>query len=264
MNSLTNEEINQLIQKIRREYSEFGKLNPKLFPILPFEERYSHALKTKSNLAIFINEEVKFLEKLKSIHEENKKKAEIKKSPTINRILDEHEKLLEKYPRIFINSDVRNELNYFYGAIVNFVDNELQLLIKLFKGTPEMKLFADSIAQLEKLGHRINGKNSIRIQAHIDLIVSVKSDKSQIEQDTQLILKDTCISLKNIVVSLNHCLNKKLISVERILHIRDDMSPEMYKKYNAVPIGEAIKNIKNLAINIIKDFRMAEIVGDIS
>ncbi len=63
---LSDAEIKAILEKIRSEYREQGKLNPKSFDLAGFEKRYLQVLQYRTSVTKFLNEEIVFLEQLKS------------------------------------------------------------------------------------------------------------------------------------------------------------------------------------------------------
>lgn len=70
MKELSEAETKAILEKIRSEYKEHGKLNPKAFDQSGFEQRYLQILKLRGNITKFLTEEVTFLEQLKSKFQE--------------------------------------------------------------------------------------------------------------------------------------------------------------------------------------------------
>ncbi len=260
MAELSDLEIQAIVTKIREEYKHYAKENPKMFKLLPFEERYTEVLRSRANIQSFLHAEVEFLEKLKQLHEENKKKAEIRNSNTIEKIIQEQEEKIKHYPKIDFHPSARNDLKYFYGAMVEFVENELVLLNRIFKGTPEIRTLQDHFIVIERIGVRYKTNPSMRIVEHINTINNFRGNSSKIEQDTQVIIRDTCIALKNLILNLDDILHKNRFHEERT-PIEEKDPPKLKALYEGLNNSKTIQKIIDRCKGIIADFRMEGILG---
>lgn len=252
---LTQEEVQALLNKIREEYQKIGSVNPSV-KLHQFEQRYLLHLKERGNIEKFLSEEMIFLEQLKDRLKVRRAKREAAEAPTINKIIEENESRLTKYPKIDFHLYAKNEIKYLYGAISDFAQNDLQLLYKIFKGTPEIRLFDDYIFQIERIGSPKKGILSARINDHIQVLNIANGNHVKIEQESQILLRDSCIALKNIVQTIEDCLkgNKIRLSNEIIFHEKEDA--HLSTNFNGITHGTAIQKIMQTASQIIVDFRM--------
>lgn len=103
MEPLQSSEIKAVLDKLRTEYSENSKKNPKAFDLKAFESRLTMILQQKGNLSLFLKDEIQFLETLKAKQKEIEDKKQAAKGDTINKILEEQEaKLKNTRELIFI------------------------------------------------------------------------------------------------------------------------------------------------------------------
>lgn len=96
MEPLQSSEIHAVLEKLRTEYSEHSKKNPKIFDLKAFESRLTMILQQKGNLAQFLKDEIQFIETLKAKHKELEDKKHAAKGETINKILEEQEAKTQK------------------------------------------------------------------------------------------------------------------------------------------------------------------------
>lgn len=260
MAELSDSEIQAIVEKIRNEYKHYAKENPKMFKLLPFEERYTEVLRSRANIQSFLHAEIEFLEKLKHLHEEHKRKAEIMRHSAIDRILTEQEEKIKHYPKIDFHPLARNDLKYFYGAMVEFAENELVLLNRIFKGTPEIRVLQDHFITIERIGVRYKNTPSMRITEHINTINNFRGNSSKIEQDTQIIIRDTCLALKNLILNLDEILHKKRFHEGKTL-IEEKDSIKLKALYEGLNNSQTIQKIIDRCKGIIIDFRMEGILS---
>jgi hypothetical protein len=260
MPDLSDSEVKAILEKIRSEYNQYAKENPKMFRLLPFEERYTEVLRSRGNIQNFLHAEIEFLEKLKKIHQENVKKAEAQRHSTLDKIIEEQEQKIKHYPKIDFHPAARNDLKFFYGAIVEFVENELLLLNRIFKGTPEIRLLQDHFINIERVGVRYKNTPSVRILEHISTINNFRGNTSKIEQDTQIIIRDTCIALKNLILILEDILHKNRFHEEKT-PIEEKDSSKLKALYEGLNNSKTIQKIIDRCKGIISDFRMEGILS---
>ncbi|MBE7412434.1 MAG: hypothetical protein L6Q54_08020 [Leptospiraceae bacterium] len=261
MSSLDSIEIKKILEKLRSEYSTFSKENPTIFKSLPFEERYTQVLKAKGNIENFLKDEIVFFEKLKEKHNELQAKKEALKGDTLNRILDEIEERLQKYPRIEFHPLAKKEMKYFYGAIMDFVNSEVPALYAIFRGTPEMNLFSDTLSNIERFGYSRKGLPSVGINEHIKSLLDANGNNTKIEKDTQTILKDISLNLKSLTTNLKDSIEKKRISPNYVLQINEKDYPNSFQNFQGKTALAAVDMILAKIKGIIVDFRMDAIVG---
>jgi len=260
-NQLTDAEIKSILEKIRSEYRENAKLNPKSFDLAGFEKRYLQILQMKGNITQFLNEEVLFLEQIKTKIKQIAEKKEIQKAETLNKIMDDNLERLSAYPKIDFHALAKPEMRYFYGAMVDFCEKEVPTLMYIFKGTPEYSQIQDPIMAIERAGLTRKGIPPVRIQDLIRQLMDSNGNMSQMERATQNLLKDTCISLKGLIVALERIQKDKRILPDKLIQLQEKLDPNAYREYQAKPFGETLQKILEKTKKIIRDFRMNAIVG---
>ncbi|EKR65003.1 hypothetical protein LEP1GSC036_4419 [Leptospira weilii str. 2006001853] len=261
MEPLQSSEIKAVLEKLRTEYSENSKKNPKIFDLKAFESRLTMILQQKGNLAQFLKDEIQFIETLKAKHKELEDKKQAAKGETINKILEEQEAKLKKYQKIDFHPLAKPEIRYFYGAILSFAETELPALIYVFKGTPEFAIFKDMITVIERMGISRRGMPSIRINEHIKALLDANGNQSAMEKDGQNILKEVCIALKETITSIRECMEKKRVSQTLSIKMDEREFPKAVESYQNLVFGIALEKIIVRADTIIRDFRMVEITG---
>ncbi|MBK8396781.1 MAG: hypothetical protein IPL26_16320 [Leptospiraceae bacterium] len=261
MPELSNKEIESLLLKIRNEYRTFAQESPNIFKLSPFEERYTQVLRSRGSLELFFKDELIFLEQLKTKHKALKARKEASHGTTINKIIEENETRILKYNKIDFHPLAKNELKYFYGAISNFVETDLQLLYQIFRGTAEINSIHDSIIQLERIGLNRKGQFPFRISEHMKILASPTVNQGKVEQDIQAIMKEGCMALKNIAHYLEDAEKNKKINMKIIFKFNEKDYPELFKKYNGISFDTGAEMIIVNCNNIIIDFRMDGILG---
>ncbi|PJZ69782.1 hypothetical protein CH373_10890 [Leptospira perolatii] len=259
--ALSDQEIKSVLEKLRGEYRDGAKNAPKLFDLKAFEQRYTHILQHRGNVDLFLKEEVDFLEKVKAKHQELLEKRNAAKGETIGKILSEHEEKLQKYPKIDFHPLARPEMRYFYGAIVNFAETELPVLIHIFRGTPEFASFQDAVSVVERLGVTRRGMPSLRISEHIKSLLDANGNQSAMERDTQNILKEVSIALAGLAKNAVDCLTKNRVSERMTVQVSDRDSPKAAEAYKNLLFAIALEKIIVRAESIVRDFRMGELAG---
>ncbi len=258
---LSEFEIKTLLEKIRSEYQEHGKLNPKAFDQAGFETRYLQVLKLRGNVSKFLADEVSFLEQLKGKFQEIVTKKEAAKGATLNRIMDESIAKLEKYSKIDFHPVAKAELRYFYGAMVQFAESELPVLIYIFKGTPEYTFLQDSVVTLERIGVSRRGMPSLKIQEVTKSLLDANGNPAVIEKVAQALLRDGCLALRQVAITIEDLMSKNRISADMLVQITDREYPKAYAAYSGKRFGRSLEMIAERCKEIIQDFRMNSLLG---
>lgn len=253
---ISPDEIKKTIEKIREEYTRYAPLHPAGFKLLEFESRYTQILKEKGDIEKFLLIEIEFLERMKHVYNIQKKKAEIVRNSPLNKIIDEQEQKFLHFPKIEFHPFARREMKFFYGAVKRFVEREIGVLEFIFKGTPEMGEFKESISLIEKTGKSFRNTTPIRITEHILKITERNGDPDFVEKESQTIIKDTCIGLKNLEEKIQLILLEKKINPDLILSFTYNPEREDLEIYRNLTFGEALQKISDACREILTAFRM--------
>ncbi|XDD54671.1 hypothetical protein AB3N62_02370 [Leptospira sp. WS4.C2] len=256
MKELSEAETKAILEKIRAEYQEHGKLNPKAFDQTGFEQRYLQILKLRGNITKFLTEEVTFLEQLKSKFQELAARKEAAKAQTLNRIMDESIEKLANYKKVDFHPLAKVETRYFYGAMLDFAETELPVLIYIFKGTPEYSFLQDAVLQVERIGMTRRGLPSMKMQEFIKTLLDANGNNIVIEKASQNLLKDGCIALKNITVAVQDLVSKNRINPDMIVQVNEKEYPNAHSTFGGKKFGESLTRITERCKQIIQDFRM--------
>ena len=253
---LSNEEILDISKKIRNEYSKYAKNNPILFNVSEFEKRYELTISSNGNISIFLNEELKYFLELKKKYY----LIQVKENQTaFNQISENLEKQISKYPLIDFHPIARKELKYFLGAINQMIENEFVILETIFKGTASYYNMKNQIIFIEDFGRTKKNQYSKQIIEYTTLLNQKKSNvtNSLIEKNTQLILKTACFELKKLIDSLNFALEDNAVSKSFKI---ESLKIKKTNDYFFLSYYDATKKVIENMIEIIKDFRMDQIV----
>lgn len=128
--SLTEEEVAQAIDKIRRLYDDYIITFMKPFKMKKaFEDRYFDARKRRIDLTRFVYAELEMVQRLKAREEEKiaeaeerrfKRLARQKRSDAralVERVAEEHRKRIEKYPDFEVDPRASFEVTKLFGAL---------------------------------------------------------------------------------------------------------------------------------------------------
>lgn len=261
MEHLSKQEIEKAINKLRQEYEALAKQDSKIFNVYPFEKRYTEVLVQRASIQRFIRDEIIFLDQLKSKFLAKKKKQEAQKGETLDKIIQSQEAKIKKYKKIDVHPLVKNEIKYFYGAIVEFTQNEIQFLYKLLRGTPEMNHIQEPVYVIEKIGVTRPGKLSSKMSEHMNMLQDSRGNQNIVEKESQLLLRETCKALFDIANMLEDFLRTKRVKPEQTIHFTEHDPKDMASKYKDYTNQMAIDEIIIRAHQIIFDFRMDSLVG---
>ena len=116
---ISNNEIADLLRKLREKYFEYSAIDPVWFNVDAFQERYEMAIRNRMNLEAFLLAEVANFETTKENYDKKKSESENKDSfaQKIDVIMEENFGKIKKYPEINFHPDAGFEIMHFYGAL---------------------------------------------------------------------------------------------------------------------------------------------------
>ena len=183
------------------------------------------------------------------------------KGETIDKILNEQQAKIKKYKKIDFHPLVKAEIKYFYGAIVDFTNHEVQFLYRIFRGTPEMNQIQDPMYIIEKVGLTRGGKLSPKMSEHMNMVQDAKGSNSIVERESQLLLRETCKALYDICSMLEDFLRTKRVKPEEVIRFQEGESKDLVSKYQNFTNQMVIDEVIQKAHQIIFDFRMDSLIG---
>lgn len=261
---LNEKELDKLIEKIRKNYSDSSqKFNAKWFDIEAFEARMRHAQINKMNIEQFLLAEVANLEKIKEKYEATQKKSVVKKSfsQKVDEMLEDINNMIKKYPEIKFHEYADFELKKFYGAVNFFARNYFSLLWALVKD----RNLKDKLMSIEsKFFHNamdFTDRESKRIEDHKLLLnrrdvkdIDIEKDKNDFLKDTAFILHEIISFCDSAVGSRDETLDMP-VDLEK-LFTSEKQRKEIGEKFDNLSGYGALLKIKEEAETIITDFRL--------
>lgn len=255
-------EIEQLINKLRNRYRESAQsYNPRWFDPAPFEERLSMAKKNRMNMEAFILAEISNFEKLFQRYDIKKKEKENSFSQEVDRIIEEQNERIKKYPDINFYPIAGFEIRHFYGAVAELALNYFPVLWIV---TTDSTLKNMLIIIEEKLNYMAlpRGKaTSKRIEAHVLKLARQKISELEIERDKNDYLKETAFVLHDIVDFCDGLMERreeewKLPLKLGKLYIEDSRKKAIMSQFSGHTGYGAILKVRDYCLNIIDDFRL--------
>ncbi len=124
---LSAEEVDRVIEKIRRRYNDYiiEYLKP-LDEGKKFEERLIEALRGSMDMYTFLSAEISVIEELISREEEKRNRENEKKDSSskvmgfVDKVFMENQKLIEGYPEIIPHKDASMEIKKLFGGLCYF------------------------------------------------------------------------------------------------------------------------------------------------
>lgn len=170
--------------------------------------------------------------------------------------MDESIEKLANYKKVDFHPLAKVETRYFYGAMLDFTETELPVLIYIFKGTPEYSFLQDAVLQVERIGMTRRGLPSMKMQEFIKTLLDANGNNIVIEKASQNLLKDGCIALKNITVAVQDLVSKNRINPDMIVQVNEKDFPNAHSSFGGKKFGESLTRITERCKQIIQDFRM--------
>jgi len=260
--SLNNNEVNELVKKLREKYKEYSeKHNKKLFDLDAFDERLSLAIKSMMDMKGFILAEISTFERLKTQYENIKKSKENTFSKEVDRIIDENLARIKKYPQIQFHPKSGMEITYMYGALsflLSYIFPITRILIDDITIKKKITSLEDRLAFLAEMRGDIHSK---RINDHILLLNRQGVRSLEIEKDSSDYLKDSSFLLHEIIDFCDSLLYSKNdewnypVTFQR-LFIEEERKKGVIDQFKDMTGYGAILKIKEYSSEVIEDFRL--------
>ncbi|MCL1833148.1 MAG: hypothetical protein FWG49_01475 [Leptospirales bacterium] len=260
--SLSNNEVNELIQKLREKYKEYSeKHHQKWFDVNAFDERLSLAIKNRMDMEGFILAEISNFEKLKNQYEDKKRAKENSFSKEVDRIFEENLARIKKYPQILFHTKSGMEISYMYGAL-SFLLTYIFPVTRILITDAGLKKKTDPLEErLVFLADKRDDTYSKRINDHILLLNRQGVKPIEIEKDNSDYLKESGFLLHDIIDLCDSLINLKNdewsypIEFQK-LFLEEDRKRGVTDLFKGMTGYGAILKIKEFSSGIIEDFRL--------
>lgn len=260
--ALDYNEIEQLINKLRNRYRENAqKYNPRWFDPSPFEERLSMAIKNKMNMEAFILAEISNFEKLYQRYDVKKKQKENSFSQEVDRIIEEHNARIKKYPNINFYPTAGFEICHFYGAAAEIAQHYFPVLWIIASDSAIKNMLTKIEEKLNYLALPRGKAPSKRIEAHILKLARQRISELEIERDKNDFLKEMAFILHDIVDFCEGLMERreeewKLPLKLGKLYIEDNRKKSIISLFSGHTGYGAILKVRDYCLNVIDDFRL--------
>lgn len=258
--AMTEGEISQLIDKLKKRYAEYSKKNPTWFNVEAFNDRLLMAYKNRMNLEAFILAEIANFEKIREKYD--KKKNEKSFSEQVDRIIDEMTARVKKYPGIQFHPRAGLEITHFYGALAELEQHYFPVLFVI----AEDKALKDRLIAFEnELNDLAAPRGTLpakRIEDHLMMLRLRHSRELEIERDKNEYLKESAFLLHDIIDFCDGLIEARNQEWENPLRMSRLFVEERRKKaitdiFSGLTGYGAIMKVRDYAAGIIDDFRLA-------
>ena len=260
--SLSNNEVNELVTKLREKYKEYSeKYHKKWFNLDAFDERLTFALKSRMDLEGFILAEISTFEKLKIQYDNKKKSKENLFSQEVDKIIEENLARIKKYPQILFHPKCGIEISYIYGALsylLSYIFPITRIIITDNILKRNVVSLEDRLVFLAEVRGDIHSK---RIGDHILLLNRKEVRPIDIEKDSSDYLKESGFILHEIIdfcdgiMDSGHEEWNYPITFQK-LFIEEERKRGVIDLFKGMTGYGAILKIKEYASEIIEDFRL--------
>ena len=270
MSKLNGKEINLLLAKIRREYEHgFETTRYNLYNLEAFNDRYKSALLDRHDLSVFLMDEVKVLDEIKSkvsAHEDAKLKIKERKesdnlfSLKVDGMIEDFHSSITKYPARELHKNADDEIVHLYGAFEELYNcfNVIKLFVTS-NGTDYSieTIFKDIDYKFQAFVFE-SGSNKCA-QIYTDYVLSLETGILTARSE-QYILKESGLFLHFFIDKLELIRETALkisISGEVILpNLLETTSERVYKIFSGKPLVYIYDSTIEYANSIIVDFRL--------
>ena len=263
--ALSEKEIDQLIEKIRKKFKEYSKkYTSGWFNVEGFNDRLKIALEKRMNLEGFLLAEVANLEELKDKHEKERRKGKETENPfteQVNKIIEDNIQRIKKYREIIFHPKAGIEITHFYGAISDFAQNYYIILWTVLREQEyrsALNKFDDSFSFLAA---QRGNKHPKRIEDHALLLSRKEIKDLDIERDKNEYLKSSAFLFHDIIAFCEKLIESRNADWETPLrfdklYIEGKKKDDILKIFSGLTGYGAILKVIESASEIISDFRL--------
>ena len=249
-------------ERLKERYKEFEKIFGKnKFNYEAFEERYKKALLNKIDLEIFFNAEEEALEEKYKIEiegEKDKNKKENTFTKKVDKILEEYDERLKKYPYNNFYEDASYDLKYLYGALKLFYNHLFPYIETIFSIKNTNK---EIYKEFEKFYNYFNNycysKEGFLPNKFQDLISQIKYGSiDSVEKMRINIFIETGKTFNELLTFINNkrsLINKDFINI----NVSDQDLINIFKNKN-IYTQSFLDFLINWIKNFLYDFRISE------
>jgi len=257
--AMSGDEIDLLIEKLKKRYAEYSRKNPTWFNIEAFNDRLLMAYRNRMNMEAFILAEIANFEKVRQKYE--KKKNEKSFSEQVDKIIEEMTARVKKYPAIQFHPKAGVEITHFYGALSEFELHYFAVLFVLAEEKPLKDRLIAFEGELNNLAAPRGKLPAKRIEDHLVKLRLRQSSEIEIERDKNNYLKESAFLLHEIIDfcdGLIEARNPQWANPLRMsrLYIEDGRRTVISALFAGLTGYGAIMKVRDYAAGIIDDFRL--------
>lgn len=257
--AMSGDEIDLLIEKLKKRYAEYSRKNPTWFNIEAFNDRLLMAYRNRMNMEAFILAEIANFEKVRQKYE--KKKNEKSFSEQVDKIIEEMTARVKKYPAIQFHPKAGVEITHFYGALSEFELHYFAVLFVLAEEKPLKDRLIAFEGELNNLAAPRGKLPAKRIEDHLMKLRLRQSSEIEIERDKNNYLKESAFLLHEIIDfcdGLIEARNPQWANPLRMsrLYVEDGRKKVISVLFAGLTGYGAIMKVRDYAAGIIDDFRL--------
>lgn len=260
---LKKEEIDELVGKLREKYRDYSdRYSRTWFDADAFDQRLSHAIRTRMNMEGFILAEISNFEKLKERYDKKKKAKENPFSKEVNRIIEENAARIKKYPQIIFHPKCDMEISHFYGALAHLTLDLFPVFWLLASEGSIKNMVNDIDEKLSRIAVKRGEREPLRIADHILMLNRPGVREIEIEKDRNDYLKEGAFLLHEVIDFCSTLLDMKNEEWNypiqfRKLFIEEERRKKVFDNFRDMTGYGAIMRIRDYASGVIEDFRLA-------
>jgi len=270
---LTTDELKKAVNKLKIRYEEFcTKFKKSRTLIDAFEDRYINALRSKTNMAVFIMAEIEAIEELFKNETVKQKNANelietppVKKTTVADRIYQQNRDRYLRYQPFPLPKDADDELEHLLGAVRSFLKDYWPVLELIVRENHHSAYKITFDHYYNELISKYDFKGDMPIARHFFQVCSRNpKDFKQIDVEHQNILKETAFLINNISATLSEIttnnvfrMPEKKIPLDTFKYSETNKS--LIDNFNGLNYTQSFDKISNYINDIIIDFRIRDL-----
>jgi hypothetical protein len=259
--ALSRDELNGLVEKLRARYDEYArKFSSAWFNRPAFEDRFKMAIKNNMDLEAFILAEVANFETIRERYEKKKTQQE-SFSKKIDKVIDDNNARILKYPEIDFHSSAGIEIKRMYGALSEYAQFKIPVLWLIFSDYHRRNKITELEHRFQRYALPRGNRPPTAIEDHILLLNRAGVTEIEIEKSRNNYLKECAFLLHDVEDFCGGFIVERLTDLDMPVSFdKAFFTPEVNKKvaeeFSDCTGYGALLRLKENAEAILDDFRL--------
>jgi len=266
---LTDQEIRLALEKIRQKYQILIDKFHKPYTIAKlFEDRFMNALKSKADISVFLLAEIEAVQEIYNQEVEKQKQREeesmtkkINQKSFADKVLEENQKKIIKYPKIDVSPDADEEIERLFGAIRVLILNFWPIINQIYKNEPNYPAKRLISNYYHTLLTKYDYKGEVPIaKSYIIALNMIPKNFKKIDYERNYIIKETAFLLNEMLTEMKKIMNEDALpNPQNKLSFNDSNNKVLKENSHGISYKDGFNKVIEYLSGVILDFRIKDL-----